>query len=247
MRPAARLRFCLYKALVPVFSKGPGAPRRRHREASMRFARIIAAVAAVFAFGAAALATVDDPTLDCLSEDNERRISGCSALIDSPGLPDDQRSLAYGMRALAYSLLGVFDKALSDYDAALKINPDFPLALNNRAWAYYKLGRPADGTADVEKALALTPGSPYALDTRAHIRQALGDAQAAFADYDLAMRAGGERIVKMYQCGLRSQGLYFGAVDGVYSSTLAQAMRTCTGNRQCDPLPADSECRPEVS
>jgi tetratricopeptide (TPR) repeat protein len=213
----------------------------------MPFARIIAVVAAVFAFGAAALATVDDPTLDCLSEDNERRISGCSALIDSPGLPDDQRSLAYGMRALAYSLLGVFDKALSDYDAALKIKPDFPLALNNRAWAYYKLGRPADGTADVEKALALTPGSPYALDTRAHIRQALGDAQAAFADYDLAMRAGGERIVKMYQCGLRSQGLYFGAVDGVYSSTLAQAMRACTGNRQCDPLPADAECRPEVS
>jgi hypothetical protein len=61
------------------------------------------------------------------------------------------------------------------------------------------------------------------------------------------MRAGGERIVKMYQCGLRAQGLYFGALDGVYTSTLAQAMRACTGNRQCDPLPADSECRPEVS
>ena len=30
------------------------------------------------------------------------------------------------MRALAYSLFGVFDKALSDYDAALKIKPDFP-------------------------------------------------------------------------------------------------------------------------
>ncbi|MFA6141370.1 MAG: hypothetical protein WC684_11650, partial [Hyphomicrobium sp.] len=97
--------------------------------------RIIAAVAALFVFAAGALAAVDDPTLDCLSEDNERRISGCSALIDSPGLPDDQRSLAYGMRALAYSLLGIFDKALSDYDAALKIKPDFPLALNNRAWA----------------------------------------------------------------------------------------------------------------
>ena len=61
------------------------------------------------------------------------------------------------------------------------------------------------------------------------------------------MRAGGAPIVKMYQCGLRSQGLYFGAVDGVYSTSVEQAMRTCTGNRQCDPLPSDSECRPEVS
>ena len=213
----------------------------------MAYARIIAATAAFLAMGAVALATVDDPTLDCLSEDNERRISGCSTMIDTPGLPDDQRSLAYGMRALAYSLLGIFDKALDDYDAALKIKPDFPLALNNRAWAYYKLGRPEDGVADVEKALELSPGSPYALDTRAHIRQSQGRAEAAFADYELAMRAGGERIVKMYQCGLRSQGLYFGAVDGVYTSTFEQAMRTCTGNRQCDPLPSDSECRPEVS
>ncbi|MCZ7594487.1 MAG: tetratricopeptide repeat protein [Hyphomicrobium sp.] len=173
----------------------------------MTYARILASVAAALAFGAAAaLATVDNPTLDCLSDDNERRISGCSALIETPGLPDDQRSLAYGMRALAYSLLGIFDKALSDYDAALDIKPDFPLALNNRAWSYYKLGRPRDGIGDVEKALQLAPGSPYALDTRAHIRQALGDAKAAFDDYDLAMRAGGARIVKMYQCGLRSPG-----------------------------------------
>lgn len=213
----------------------------------MTYARILASIGALALGAATALATVDNPTLDCLSDDNERRISGCSALIETPGLPDDQRSLAYGMRALAYSLLGIFDKALSDYDAALNIKPDFPLALNNRAWSYYKLGRPRDGIGDVEKALQLAPGSPYALDTRAHIHQALGDAKAAFDDYDLAMRAGGSRIVKMYQCGLRSQGLYFGAIDGAYSSSVRQAMRACTGNRHCDPLPSDSECRPEVS
>ena len=136
--------------------------------------------------------------------------------------------------------LGIFDKALSDYDAALKIKPDFPLALNNRAWAYYKLGRPSDGVADVERALELSPGSPYALDTRAHIRQAQGDAKAALADYDLAMRVGGERIVRMYQCGLRSQGLYFGALDGVYSSAVGQ--RHARVHRQSPMRPAALRC-----
>lgn len=213
----------------------------------MSFLRRAFVLAVLLGGGFAALATVDDPMVDCLSEDNERRIKGCSALIDTPGLPDEQRSLAYGMRALAYSLLGLFDKAIADYDVALEVRPDFPLALNNRAWAYFKLGRAEQGIADVERALALSPGSPYALDTRAHIRQAQGEAEAAFRDYDLAMRTGGERIVKMYQCGLRSQGLFFGALDGLYSTGLAQAMKTCTGNRQCDPLPSDSECRPEVS
>lgn len=213
----------------------------------MFFVRLLVALLAVVAGCLAVGATVVDPMVDCLSDDNERRISGCSAMIDNPGLPDEQRSLAYGMRALAYSLLGMFDKAISDYDVALNIRPDFPLALNNRAWAYYKLGRPADGAADVERALVLSPGSPYALDTRAHIRQAQGEAEAALGDYVLAMRVGGERIVKMYQCGLRAQGLFFGALDGVYTSTLEQAMRTCVGNRQCEPLPPDSDCRPEVS
>jgi len=210
-------------------------------------ARFAVACLAILAGGAAAVATVVDPMIDCLSDNNERRIAGCSSLIDTPGLPEGQRTLAYGMRALAYSLLGMFEKAIADYDVALALKPESPLALNNRAWAYYKLGRAQEGAADVDRALALSPASPYALDTRAHIQQALGDAAAAFKDYDLAMRAGGERIVKMYQCGLRSQGLYFGAVDGAYSPTLRQAMQTCVGNRHCDPLPADSECRPEVS
>lgn len=214
----------------------------------MGYVRSLAIAGTVLALSAVgALATIDDPAVDCLSEDNGRRISGCSAMIDTPGLPDDQRSLAYGMRALAYSLLGMFDKALDDYGKALEIKRDFPLALNNRAWAYYKLGRPGEGAADVEQALQLAPGSPYALDTRAHIRQAQGDAAAALADYELAMQFGGTRIVKLYQCGLRSQGLYFGAVDGNYSQAVRNAMHTCANNRACDPLPSDAECKPEVS
>lgn len=212
----------------------------------MTYARILAVVAAVMV-GGAVLAAEGDPMVDCLSDSNERRISGCSAMIDNPALPEEQRVVAYGMRALAYSVLGMFEKAIADYDATLKLRPDFPLALNNRAWAYHKLGHQSEGLADVENALAMAPGSPFALDTRAHIRQALGDSEAAFDDYDLAMRHGGESIVKMYQCGLRSQGLYFGAVDGIYSPGVMQALRACVGNRQCDPLPADSECRPEVS
>src|SRR5262245_6802949 len=101
----------------------------------MPYKHMLAVVAAVLAFGAVALASVEDATRDCLSEDNTRRINGCTAMLDTPGLPDDQRSVAHGMRALAYSLLGMFDKAIADYDEALRIKPDFALALNNRAWA----------------------------------------------------------------------------------------------------------------
>jgi len=207
----------------------------------------IAVVAALLLLSGGGLAVAGDPMVDCLSDDNGRRIAGCSALIDDPQLEPSQKSFAYGMRGLAYSLLGVFDKALADYDKAIDLNPDYAVALNNRAWVYFKLGRGSEGTDDVERALQLSPGSPYALDTRAHIRQAEGDAEAALADYESAMRVGGDRMVRLYQCGLRAQGLYYGMIDGIPSHAVRRALRVCVGNRACDPLPADEDCTPSVS
>jgi tetratricopeptide (TPR) repeat protein len=213
----------------------------------MAYFRVLLAVLAAFLAFGGAMATTEDATRACLDDDYSRRIKGCTTMLETPGLPDPQRSLAFGMRALAYSLLGMFNEAISDYDEALKIKPDFALALNNRAWAYYKIGRAADGFEDVNTALKLSPGSPYALDTRAHIQQAMGDAKAAIEDYEMAIFTGGGAIIKMYQCGLRAMSLYDGPVDGRYSSSLQQSLRTCAKDPKCDPVPSDSECRPEVS
>ena len=214
----------------------------------MKAVRIMAALVLLLALcGAGGGAAAGDALVDCLSDDNGRRIEGCSALIDDPSVAPGQRSFAYGMRALAYSLRGVFDKALTDYDKAIDLNPDYAVALNNRAWVFFKLGRGEEGVPDVERALQLSPGSPYALDTRAHIRQAEGNADAALADYESAMRNGGEGMVKLYQCRLRAQGLYFGVLDGIRSPAVSRALRACVGNRACDPLPEDEECKPSVS
>ena len=61
------------------------------------------------------------------------------------------------------------------------------------------------------------------------------------------MRFGGRPVVKMYQCGLRSQGVYSGALDGIYSEAVSIALHSCVSTPSCDPLPDDSECRPTVS
>lgn len=212
----------------------------------MRLRVLLAALAGLLSVGAA-MATTDDATRDCMGGEVSKKIAGCTAMLDAPGLSEGQRSVAFGMRALAYSLLGMFEKSIVDYDEALKIRPDFPLALNNRAWAYYKLGRGSEGINDVDLALKLSPASPYALDTRAHIRQSMGNAEGALDDYEMAIVIGGPTIVRMYQCGLRAMSRYDGPLDGVYTQLLQQALRTCTKDRHCDPVPSDSECRPEVS
>lgn len=184
-----------------------------------------------------------DTIADCFSEDNERRIQGCTSLLDVPGLSKAEKSLAYAMRALAYSLKGQYDMALPDYDHAIELDGNSAIALNNRAWAFYKIGKSQKAMRDVEKSIQLQPSSAHAHDTRAHIYQSLGNQSRAIADYERAVRFGGERIVKLYQCGLTTFGLYKGNIDGVYSTATREAMKSCVARSDCDPLPADEECR----
>ena len=184
---------------------------------------------------------------DCFSEDNERRYAGCTAIIESPGVSDMERSHAYSMRALSLSLKQQYERSIQDYDRAIALNPNFAVALNNRAWAYYKWGRGAEGLADVEQSLRLNPMSEHTWDTRGHIRQLLGNHGGAFTDYQQAMIIGGSRMVKLYQCGLSATGMYRGRVDGIYNDELRDALKTCADSRTCDPLPADEECRDPLS
>lgn len=184
---------------------------------------------------------------DCYGEDNERRLVACSELIETPGVSPENQSGAFAMRALSYSLKGKYDQAIRDYDQAIRIIPDFAVALNNRAWAYFKSGRPEMGVSDVEKSLALDPTSAHTYDTRAHIKQWSGRPSAALADYERAMAFGGQRMIKLYQCGLAAAGLYKGPADGFASHEMHRAMEVCVQGTTCDPLPPDEECKAATS
>jgi tetratricopeptide (TPR) repeat protein len=215
-----------------------------------RFRQLSQGLATAALVAAAMLSPLAAQSLDsheCYGEDNERRIKACSELIDTPGLPADAQSAALAMRALSHSLKGAYDTAIRDYDLAIKIVPDFAVALNNRAWAYFKSGRPTLGINDVEKSLALDPSSPHTYDTRAHIKQWTGQPSAALADYERAMAFGGQRMIKLYQCGLAAAGLYKGPTDGFTSFELRRALETCVLGTTCDPLPPDEECKAATS
>ncbi len=188
-----------------------------------------------------------DATADCFGEDIERRIAGCTALIEQRDESVADLSHAYAMRALAYSLKGSYSTAIRDYDMAISMKPDFAVALNNRAWAYFRWGKAATGLPDAEKSLQLSPTSSHTLDTRAHIRQAMGDPAGALRDYEKAMWYGGARMIKLYQCGLTEARLYDGEIDGKWRPELTEALQKCVRDKGCDPLPADEQCRAATS
>jgi tetratricopeptide (TPR) repeat protein len=211
-----------------------------------RSAGLLATLALVVAVATAVQAD-DANTIGCFGKDNERRIEGCTALIESGAFAQVQLADIYAMRALAYLLKGEYGTAIQDYDKAIDVRPDFAVALNNRAWAYFRWGKAEKGLPDVEESLRLEPTAAYSLDTRAHIRQVTGDPKGALNDYTKAMYFGGLEMIKLYQCGLTEARLYEGRIDGIWRRELQTALEQCVQSTTCDPLPADEHCRPATS
>ena len=98
-----------------------------------------------------------DDAVNCFGDDIERRIAGCTALIERRDASVAEMSAVYAMRALAYSLKGQYETAIGDYDTAINMRPDFAVALNNRAWAYCRWGKAGHRTARRGEVAAAEP------------------------------------------------------------------------------------------
>jgi len=77
---------------------------------------------------------------------------------------------------------GEFHKAVDELTEALKLKPDFPLALNARGFAYFRLRDYKRAIADLDEAIRLDPRYSNAYRNRAAARRALGDKAGAEED-----------------------------------------------------------------
>jgi tetratricopeptide (TPR) repeat protein len=119
----------------------------------MRWLLPLAAGVIVSALSAVALA---DDKRDCLdNKDHDLRIQVCSAIIQR----DPRDPIAYHNRGSAYGLKGDLDRAISDYNKAITLNPNYAPAYNGRGRAYASKGDYTHAVADVTKATELAPKS----------------------------------------------------------------------------------------
>jgi tetratricopeptide (TPR) repeat protein len=58
-------------------------------------------------------------------------------------------------RGVAYNNLGQYQRAIEDYNEAIRQKPDFAYAYNNRGFVYLKQGNKNLGCRDAQKACAL--------------------------------------------------------------------------------------------
>jgi tetratricopeptide (TPR) repeat protein len=82
---------------------------------------------------------------------------------------------AFNNRGTAYAKKGDFDKAIADYDAAIRIDPKIPSTYGNRGLALVKAGQFARAVADFDQALAGNPKDALSLYNRGVAKQKMGN------------------------------------------------------------------------
>ena len=147
----------------------------------------IALVFSFFSFislTAASPAAADDRST-CAQRGSSDRIEACSRLIARSGGRD---AVAYDNRGAEYGDKGDYDRAISDFSEAIRINPKYALALQHRGAAFLRRNEVERAIADLTESIRLDASNLNALSDRGMAYAAAGDSERALLDYNAAIR-----------------------------------------------------------
>jgi Tfp pilus assembly protein PilF len=82
---------------------------------------------------------------------------------------------------------GLWERALADFNAALRLDATQALYYRNRAWAFRRQGKNAEAIADFAAAVELAPRDATLYNDRGMAYLDAGKAEAAVADFDAAI------------------------------------------------------------
>jgi lipoprotein NlpI len=138
----------------------------------------------------------------------------CTRAIQSGALSGSGLAVTFNNRGNAYQSKGEYQRAIQDYDEALRIDPDSALAFNNRASAFQHMGNYDRAIQDYDQAIRLDPSSALAYNNRGRTQHLKEDYTQAIKDYGEAIDLDPDYPLAFYNRGLArfDQGLYIAAV-----------------------------------
>jgi len=142
-----------------------------------------------FGFTAPAAAQWNDVAEQCYQSESEpsSAVLLCTQAIESGELDQDGLALTYSNRGNSFYDLGQYDRAITDYNVALDLQPGDPVTLSNRGAAYLELGQDSLALEDLNEAIRLYPENPVALTNRCWIHAVEGRFELARFDCDEAL------------------------------------------------------------
>src|SRR5882757_7363222 len=102
--------------------------------------RKVALLATSLVLAASVAPVAADDRQDCVGTNAGRKISACTALIESKREAGPNLALAYRNRGLGHAINKDYDQAIADFSKAIELNPRSPSAYNDRAVAYTNKG-----------------------------------------------------------------------------------------------------------
>ncbi len=156
--------------------------------------------------------------------EDDRRIAGCTNVIDDGSTSPRLRSIAFNNRAIALRHKGQYDQAIQDHNEAIKLTPDFAAAYNSRAIVHSVKGENDLALQDYNEAIRLNPTDAIALQNRGVIYRDKGQFDRAIQDFDAAIKLNPNFVIAL------NGRCYTNAIIGQLQAALTD----------CDPLTAAS-------
>ena len=130
-------------------------------------------------------------------------IDGCTTVIQSGREAREKLATAFDNRGVAYKQKGRYERALQDYEEAIRLNPSNANAYNNRGTIHRLKGEYGRAIADYDEAIWLKKGDFLA----AYYNRALayadkGEYEQSLRDFDVVTRFNPRNALALYARGL---------------------------------------------
>jgi len=145
-------------------------------------------IAAVLLACAAMTQSRNENWARCTGPNPDIGIDGCTAVIQSGHETPTDLARAFDWRGYALVKKGQYDRAIDDFDQAIKIDPNNASAFSNRGAAYEIKDQYDHAIENYDQAIKLNPNLAIAWNNRCGIRAAIGQLQQALADCNEALR-----------------------------------------------------------
>jgi tetratricopeptide (TPR) repeat protein len=132
--------------------------------------------------------TADQAALAMHSGDSAAAVENFTIALNQASLTNDRRASILNDRAVAHMRLGQTKKAMDDFNAAVKLLPEYAAIYNNRGNLLLSLGLTKEAIKDFDRALLLAPGYAAAYNNRAGARAKQQEWRRAVEDYTQAVR-----------------------------------------------------------